>query len=95
MKEKKLKLFNGSDWEHRGGHLFIAAHSLADAVRLANEARAKATGISGGISVSYAREYWSKGCWGKTMNDVTPERGVWHCPAIAGGWYSDKPLRLI
>jgi hypothetical protein len=28
---KKLKIWNGGDWDHEGGHLYVAAYSVKDA----------------------------------------------------------------
>ena len=96
---KTLKIYNGSDWRHRGGHLYIAAYSLADAVRLVNEAYRKIHGYEDRpdincVNVNYANNYWSKGCWGNSMDGITPERGVWHAKAIPGG-LTEKPVRII
>jgi hypothetical protein len=91
---KKLKVWNGGDWGHRGGHIFICAYSWQDAVDLANEACKKVQGHGGSFTLGYARTYWHAGCWGNSMDGVTPERGVWHAPPIAGGWYG-KPVRVI
>ena len=96
---KTLKLYNGGDWRHRGGHLYIAAYSLADAVRLSNEAYRKFKGYEDHPDINYtsndyARKYWNKGCWGIYMDGITPERGVWHGKEKAGG-FAEKPVRII
>ena len=81
---KTLKTWNGQDWQSKGGHLYVAAYSLADAVRLVNEAYRKISGcedrldINNNPSIGFARTMWSPNCWGNAMNGITPERGVWH-----------------
>lgn len=76
---KALRLYNGRGQERRDasgrwettGHVYIAAYSHADAVRVMREA---------GFN-SFTRHelmtYFSKGCWGNRMLSVTPVRGVW------------------
>ena len=93
---RKLKLFNGRDWDCRGGHLYVAAYSMADAARLASEAYQKLhPGITWeATSISEVKVYWSKGQWGTSMSGVEPERGVWWGKAIQGGW-AGKPERII
>jgi hypothetical protein len=80
---KELKIWNGRSciWEaklpeelrgHRSYHMYIAAYSVADASRLINEFN--------GYERNYAQEikiYFSKGCWGNSMEGITPERGIW------------------
>jgi len=96
---KKLKLFNGRDWEHRGGHLYVAAHSLQDASILISEAYCKVRGLVDRPDIrimptSYLREYWFKGCWGTDMDGITPERGVWWGKSNGHGM-SEKPERIL
>lgn len=43
---KKLRIWNGRDWDRRGGHLYICAYSVADAARLYHEARNKIRGTN-------------------------------------------------
>lgn len=79
---RKLKIFNGGDWDHQGGHLFVAAHSLQDASNLISEAYRKIRGLQDRtdiriMPVNFLRVYWAKDCWGNAMDGITPERGVW------------------
>lgn len=91
---KKLKLFNGRGWQC-DGHLFIAAHSVKDAADLSSQAYRKLRGLEDRLdikatSISEINIYWSKNCWGRPMDGITPERGVW--------WQkerSEKPERVI
>jgi hypothetical protein len=85
-KTRPLKLFNGRaigvykhndpKWREAGpraahhAHAYIAAHSMADAVRLVSEYGAR-------LSLSELQVYWNKGCWGDTMEGIIPERGIW------------------
>ena len=77
-KERKLKIWNISDWRFQGGYLYVAAHSQKAAVDLINEAYRKATGYSGAaMGSSHFRSHASANCWGNAMSSITPERGVW------------------
>ena len=92
---KKLKIFNGSDWNYQGGHIYVAGYSQQDAVNLINEAYRKVHNFIDRpdicpIKLGYFREYFSKDCWGNSMKGITPKRGVWHTKAQ---W--DKPERII
>ena len=96
MQPKKLKLFNGGDWGHQGGHLYVSAYSVKDAADLVNQAYRKLSGSENSkvCSVSEIQTYWSKGCWGKSMVGITPERGVWWAPEVTNG-YCGKPERIF
>lgn len=87
-KEKTLKLWNGRGyccqthndprWKTVGQngnvHVFIAAHSMADAIRLVEAY----TGYEHSSSIaSEIRVYFGKNCWGTSMDGITPERGIW------------------
>lgn len=88
---KKLRLFNGrGDYGRNNldGHLFVAAASKAEAVRLLKQA-----GYST-ITIGEFNMYWSKDAWGNNMNDITPEKGVWIQRKGAGG-HCGKPKRLL
>ena len=96
---KKLKLFNGGDWDHRGGHLYVAAHSWQDVSDLISEAYCKVQGREKCLDirlmpVHYLRVYWSKDCWGNAMDGITPERGVWWGKSNGRG-NSEKVERII
>ena len=96
---KALKLFNGRDWDCRGGHLFIAAHSVKDCAELVSAAYRKVEGLENRLdckicSVSEVNNYYSKGCWGNSMEGIVPERGVWWGkPNGCGG--HEKPERIV
>ena len=96
---KALKLFNGGDWDHRGGHLFIAAHSVKDCVDLVNSAYRKLKGYEDRLdikicSVNEVNKYYHKDCWGNSMDNVTPDRGVWWAKDNGAGRHG-KPERVI
>jgi hypothetical protein len=98
IKMKTLKLWNGRDWGSHG-HLYIAAYSLKDAVDLVNAAYRKIRGLEDMLdvhpmSLTEARNYWNKNCWGNPMNGVVPERGVWWEKKKLGG-HGDKPERIL
>lgn len=96
---RKLKLFNGRDWDSRGGHLYIAAFSQTDCADLCNQAYRKIRGYENRLdiaptSLNEIRTYFSKGCWGSPMDGITPERGVWWTPKKFGS-ESEPPKRVI
>lgn len=96
---RQLKLFNGRDWKCQGGRLYVAAYSAKDAIDLVNEAYRKLRGYTDRpdirvVSVSELRTYWSKGCWGNSMDGVTPERGVWWGKEDGRGM-ALKPERIL
>lgn len=98
---KKLKLFNGRDWECRGGHLYVAAYSVKDAAELSSAAYRKINGLEdrtdiAATTISEVNVYWSKGCWGNDMNSITPERGVWWVKKSYGATPEEKtPMRIL
>jgi len=72
-KAKKIKIWNGRGYRNRE-HLYIGAYSKADACKMLNE-----------LYLVSSKSYWnreitiyfSEGCWGNTMDGITPERGIW------------------
>lgn len=99
---KKLKLFNGRDWECRGGHLYVAAYSVRDAAELSSAAYRKTIGLEDRLdivktSISEVNVYWHKGCWGSSMEGINPERGVWWVRKNYGqGTVEEKtPMRIL
>jgi len=94
---KKLKLFNGRDWDCCGGHLYVAAYSIKDAAELASAAYRKIKGLENRpdikmTTISEINVYWHKGCWGNNMNGISPERGVWWTEKEYG---TPKPVRIL
>lgn len=87
---RKLKIWNGRGWggqsryDKDGNHIYdttgriwcdhayVCAHSRAEAVRIINEAIGYWS-----MSERELKVYWSEGCWGDTMDGITPELGVW------------------
>jgi len=98
---KTLKIWNGRGWgrqkyDTNGRHIYdptgreycdhayVCAHSTAEAIRILNEAA--------GYRVASSHElntHWTKGCWGNSMEGITPEVGVWTLQH-----YGDKPKRI-
>jgi hypothetical protein len=74
MCKRALKLFNGRGQYHEAsglsGHLYIAAYSVADALRVLMEHGFES------VSRREINEYFAE-CWGNSMDGVQPERGVW------------------
>lgn len=92
---KKLVFWNGRGWEGEGQHLCVCAHSMSHAVRLCSQAASKQRGFEWEqpISVYEIKQYWSKG-WGKMMEGIEPEIGVWELEAERG-YPEGNPKRLI
>jgi len=91
---KTLKIWNGRDWYCKG-HLYVCAHSRAEAIRIVNAAYRCIRGLKlrddvNIITVNEARDYWVEGCWGNAMEGITPELGVWH----SKDEYPEKPVRI-
>jgi len=85
---KKLKIWNGRGWgtqkyDKDGNfvsdpigikscdHAYVCAYSRAHAVRLINQVVGWQC-----VSDNELKNYWSEGCWGNTMEGITPEIGV-------------------
>ena len=92
---KELKIWNGRGWNMRRPvdgkgveHVYVAAYSRADAVRLINQA----AGYSA-VNDAEIKNYFSDGCWGNPMDGITPERGVWVTRRESRR--REKPERLI
>lgn len=72
MAGRKLKVWNG-----RGGNwreidtVYVCAYSQTDAVSLITEAGHPL------MTLYELRVYWNAGAWGRYMDGITPERGVW------------------
>ncbi|MFA5312755.1 MAG: hypothetical protein WC375_05450 [Methanomassiliicoccales archaeon] len=101
---KKLKIWNGRLYEtdksniqylnhedserrklSRWLHCYVCATSVKHVIELAKKA-----GIHG-ITTSEIKVYWNNGCWGKQMDGITPEVGIW----VVHGIHDEKPTRLI
>ena len=78
---KKLILMNGR-WS-RGEHAYIAAYSIADAIRMCEEV------VGGGGWRGEINNYFAK-CWGNAMGGIAPERGIW-----IQATYHDKPEKIF
>ncbi len=94
---KKLKLFNGNDWEHQNGKIYIAAHSRAEAARLYLDVYKKVKNFEWNYDKKdierqcrYMKDYFHDDCWGNAMDGITPELGLWHS---ADG--REKPIRIV
>ena len=81
---KKLILMNGR-WNNCSQHIYVAAYSKADAVRICSELSGHSRGW-----ISEINNYFSIGCWGNAMTGITPERGAWISDK---GYSAEKPRR--
>ena len=91
---KKLKLWNGRSLWHKGGHVYVCAHSQAHALEIVNKALRIVRGWEdrpdiNPINMSEIRDYWSAGCWGSPMDGIVHEVGVWHQDTR-----QSKPIRI-
>lgn len=68
--QKKLYIANGR-WKDRQ-HIYVCGYSRADCIRILNELSGSSRGMTNEFNV-----YFNKGCWGNTMEGITPERGAW------------------
>lgn len=74
---RQLKLWNGRSTfqAYRKGahsaHVYVAAYSVADIRRLCVEVGYPDPGYS------EIKNYWHARCWGRSMDGITPERGIW------------------
>ena len=81
---RKLRIWNGRG-ASGGGHMYLAAHSRADAARML-------AGYYGGSVSSWVAElrvYFAEGLWGNSMVGVSRERGIWEQEG-----FSDTPIRV-
>jgi len=91
---KKLRIWNGRGWD-RGQSLYVCAHSIAHAIRLCSEAATKQRGFEWEPVTPYEiKEYWSEGCWGRAMDGIEPEIGVWETREEKGCKHGE-PKRLV
>jgi hypothetical protein len=69
-----LKVWNGrGDYSDLDGHLFVCAATKKQAVELINKA-----GYScGRMNLRELNGYFNEGCWGRDMNGIAQETGVW------------------
>lgn len=84
--KKKIKIWNGRDNEAKGT-LYIGAYSRADACKMLVELYPHTTISHWNREIT---NYFSPDCWGNSMNNVVPERGVWHSEEK----WKDTPKRI-
>jgi hypothetical protein len=82
MINSKLKIWNGRGWDSAWlgrerrltgvEHWYGCAESKADLMRLFFQADPRVP-----MSLHEIKNYASEGCWGNTMEGITPERGIW------------------
>lgn len=71
---KKLKIWNGRFYftgTSRTSHVYAAAYSIKDLQAMLDPISRWP------ITYREISVYWSKGCWGNSMEGITPERGAW------------------
>jgi hypothetical protein len=87
---RKLMIANGRGGTHTlNGHLYVCAESKAEAVRLLLQAGHRF------MTLREFNMYWSNGHWGRAMDGITPEKGVWFVPQEKEHDDKFKPIRLL
>lgn len=100
---KKLKLWNGRSIcidfyinqllkiEGRiDFHMYIAAYSVNDIMELVKEFTGK---DYSSLTKSELSNYFNAGSWGRNMDGIEPERGIW---VVNQSYKADRtPIRLI
>jgi hypothetical protein len=89
---RELKIFNGrGDYGYNDldGHLYVCATSKAEAVRLLIKA-----GYTR-MTIGEFNTYWHKNAWGRAMDGITPEIGVWFVPKEHEYETGYTPKRLL
>lgn len=94
---RKLKLWNGraycchnpqdGNWRDVSPYsatIYAAAYSRADLRRLIEAYCGRDPGDR------EIKEFWSAGCWGRHMEGVNPERGLW----LRANGPNSQPIRL-
>ncbi len=81
--KKHLKLFNGRWGNSNNQHIYIAAYSVNDAAGICAQLSGNTRGWTYEIN-----QYFSKGCWGRPMTEIIPERGAWIQKT-----YNGKPIK--
>lgn len=96
---RELKIWNGRGYcarkyddplwgatpDNASSSLYAAAYSRADLRRLIKEYCGNDPGDN------ELKTYFTEGAWGRNMEGVTPERGLW----LKVGYGSEPPVRLI
>lgn len=91
MKTKKqLRIWNGRGHgkKYDRGSFYVAAYSVAEAARLI----AQAAGSHNSGFEHEIKTYYSKDCWGKPMEGITPTEP---CVYATTSHYNEKPKRII
>lgn len=87
---KTLKIWNGRGHGKVNGkrllntHFYVAAYSVADAVRLINEV------TESHITAWEINHFYSKGCWGNPMDGIEPTEPCLYYSEK----YGDTPKRI-
>jgi hypothetical protein len=84
-KPKRLKIWNGALMiRGKQPHIYAAAHSRADLLRMLE------AWLGWRVPESEIRDYWSEGCWGRAMDGIAIERGLW---VQHDGWGTPERVR--
>jgi hypothetical protein len=96
---KKLKIWNGRGWgranyhpetheklptpiEHWCDHIYVCAHSKKEVLEMFKEMKKY-------LTVSEINNYWLPDCWGRQMEGIVPEVGIWGSQGAGS-----KPIRI-
>jgi len=85
---RTLKIWNGrGHGDYTNYNLFVAAYSVKQAAEIIG----MACGLMTSIGVSEINNYYSKGCWGVTMRDITPTEP---CVYAEKRYVNEKPIKI-
>jgi hypothetical protein len=85
---KTLKIWNGRGHrKYYNYHIYVAAYTIKQAVELIN------TACDSWITSREIAVYYSKGCWGNSMDGIIPTEP---CVYVLKEYdYNNKPIRVL
>lgn len=87
--DKQLKIWNGrGHGKFDKYHIYVAAYSVKQACELIG----KACELGQPLATSEINKYYSKNCWGVTMDGITPTEP---CVYVHKNYTNDKPIKII
>ena len=84
---KTLKIWNGrGHGKYNSAHFYVAAYSNKEACELIG----KASGYSHPVGIRELTVYYSKNCWGTSMNGIPPTE-----PCVYVQLHNETPTRVV
>lgn len=84
---KTLKIWNGRGHsKYQKYHIYVAAYSIKQATELVNAA------CDARIGTSEITTYYSKGCWGNSMDGIVPTEP---CVYVKKEYSNEKPIKVL